>query len=97
MGTQRKIIFGLILQNFPLYFSERFKSQCSIKQGKNSNPRVRSRPRGSTPEICMDLVKHELKFIKELRAEDLARISKISENKTVGIDLDAFDPEQYVI
>jgi len=76
---------------------ERFKSQCSIKQGKNSNPRVRSRPRGSTPEICMDLVKHELKFIKELRATDLARISKISENKTVGIDLDAFDPEQYVI
>ena len=45
----------------------------------------------------MDLVKHELKFIKELRAEDLARISKISENKTVGNDLDAFDPEQYVI
>ena len=45
----------------------------------------------------MDLVKHELKFIKELRAKDLALISKISKNKTIGIDLDAFDPEQYVI
>ena len=88
--------FYVIYHIFSFFFAERFKSQCSIKQGKNSNPRVR-RPKGSTPEICMDLVKHELKFIKELRAKDLALISKISKNKTIGINLDAFDPEQYVI
>jgi len=57
---------------------EQFKSRCSIRQGgKNSKIKV-----NKNVEVCMDLVRPELKFIQELRATDLSLISQIS-NKTL--------------